>query len=212
MIFRVVIVAIGFVSRAQKPSSSAPGWFKQRRPLFGKKPRRHQTAIRDQAADRSQPATALLPHLSLWGNFGETLRPRNLSVPRAGQAKRRARFPQDDAPWPGAFAAESRPRRIRDRHRQRIGSVRNRLGTWAASAGSAHAKPRSTARRPIQAYEVEPSAPVSHRGIASHSKTQLVCSLRCASVRRPARHAGPRLVQLLFMIGISGRIGYCSLR
>ena len=140
MIFRVVIVSVGVVSHAAKSSTSAPGWFKQRCPLVGKKPRRHQTAIRGQAAVCSQTATALLPHLSLWGNFGESLRPRNLSVPRAGQAKRRARSPQSNAPSPGAFAAESRPRRIRDRHRQRIGSVRNRLGTWAASAGSLRSK------------------------------------------------------------------------
>ena len=125
--------------------ASAPGWFKQRRPLYrcflhqGKILRRHQTAIRGQAAVRSQTATALLPYLSLWGNW-ETLRPRNLSVPRAGQAKRQARSPKGSALSPEAFAAESRPRQTRDRHRRRIGSVRNRLGTWAASAGSSRSK------------------------------------------------------------------------
>ena len=35
----------------------------------------------------------------------------------------------------GAFAAESRPRRTRDRQSKRIGSVRRRLCKWAASAG-----------------------------------------------------------------------------
>ncbi len=47
-------------------------------------------------------------------------------------------------------------------------------------------------------------AHVSQCGIMSQIETHLLCSLVCASVRRPARHAGPRLVQLLFMIGISG--------
>ncbi len=138
MIFRVLIVSFGFVSHAAKSSTSAPGWFKQRCPLIGKKPRRHQTAIRDQAVACSHANTAL-PLFALRG-YLETSRPRNLSVPRAGQAKRRARSPKGTAPSSGAFVAESRPRRIRDRHRQRIGSVLRGLGTWAASAGSSRSK------------------------------------------------------------------------
>ena len=73
----------------------------------------------------------------------EDVAPRNLSVPRAGQANRRARSPKGKGTprfSPGAFAAESRPRQTRHRHRQRIGSVQNRLGTWAASAGSSRSK------------------------------------------------------------------------
>jgi hypothetical protein len=109
---------------------------------------------------------------------------------------------------PGAFAAESRPRRIRDRQ-----SATHRLSSKPARhVGSlgwlrAFENPRSPARRPIQSDEVEPVAPVSRGGIVSQIETHSMCSLHCASVRRPARRAGPRLVQLLSMIGISRRIG-----
>ena len=109
---------------------------------------------------------------------------------------------------PGAFAAESRPRRTR--HRQSA-NASAQFETGSARGQPRQAprvrKPRSPARRPIQAYEVEPSARVSRGGIVSQIETHSMRSLFCASVRRPARHAGPRLVQLLSMIGISGRIG-----
>jgi len=109
---------------------------------------------------------------------------------------------------PGAFAAESRPRRIRDRH-----PATHRLSSKPArhvgSLGRLRAfeNPRSPARRPIQSDEVEPVALVSRGGIKSQIETHSLCSLPCASVRRTARHAGPRVVQLLSMIGISRRIG-----
>ena len=144
---------------------------------------------------------------SFGGNW-ETLRPRNLSVPRAGQAKRQARSPKGSALSPGAFAAESRPRRIRDRqsatHRlsskpaRHVGSLGWLLRVRKSSVHGAAANPSD---------EVEPSAHVSRCGIVSQIETHSLCSLPCASVRRPARHAGPRLVQLLSMIGISRRIG-----
>ena len=90
----------------------------------------------------------------------------------------------------------------------RIGSVRSRLCKWAASAGPVtFENPRSPARRPIQADEVEPSPQRSLRGIASQILTPRLRSLFGASVRRTARHAGPRVVQLLFMIGISTIVG-----
>ena len=69
-----------------------------------------------------------------------TSRPRNLSVPRAGQANRRARSPKGDASTAAVLGRiESDPRRGR-RRSIRIGSVQNRLGTWAASAGSSRSK------------------------------------------------------------------------
>ena len=172
------------------------------------KPRRHQTAIRDQAAVCSQTATALLPNLSLWGGFGESLRPRNLSVPRAGQAKRRARSPKRDALFAGSIrrgietAANSSSATSNASAQFETGSARGQ-----PRQAPRVRNPRSPARRPIQAYEVEPVPPVSQCGIKSQIETHSLCSLRCASVRHIARHAGPRLVQLLSMIGISTRIG-----
>jgi hypothetical protein len=80
-----------------------------------------------------------------------------------------------------AFRREHSPRN-RDRselvigNQQRIGSVRCRLGTWAASAAPSHAKPRSTARRPIKAYEVEPSAHMSPQGIGVPDQDPLWCA------------------------------------
>ena len=72
-------------------------------PHQGKIPRQHQTALRGQANVCSHTATALLPNLSLWGEFWETQRPRNLSVPRAGQAKRRARSPKSSVLFAGSI-------------------------------------------------------------------------------------------------------------
>jgi hypothetical protein len=120
---------------------SAPGWFKQRRP-YSAKPRRHQTALRAQADSCSHEPTALSP-LSFQGNL-ETSRPRNLSVPRASQAKRRARSSKGNARLPGAFPRNRDLGGTRGRQSQRIGSVRERLCTWAASAGSCERKPAVT--------------------------------------------------------------------
>jgi hypothetical protein len=142
----------------------------------------------------------------------ETLRPRNLSVPRAGQANRRARSPKGNVPTPGAFAVESRPRQTR--HRQ---SATHRLSSKPAlhvgSLGRLRAfeNPRSPAWRPIQSDEVEPVAHASRCGILSPIETHRLCSLPCASVRRPARHVGPRVGQLLSMIGISRAIRWMFL-
>jgi len=48
-------------------------------------------------------------------------------------------------------------------------------------------------------------AHVSRCGIMSQIETRYRCARSFApQLGRPARHAGPRLVQLLFMIGISG--------
>jgi len=138
MIFRVVIVNVGFVSHAAKSSMSAPGWFKQRCQLIGNKPRRHQTAIRGQANVCSHTATALSLHLP--GEFERRCAPE--TSPCHVQAKQNGELDLRRVACfsPGAFVAESRPRRIRDRHRQRIGSVLRGLGTWAASAGSTRSK------------------------------------------------------------------------
>ena len=138
----VVIDATDSFSRGRMLRTSAPGWFKQRRP-FSAKPRRHQTALRAQANSCSHEPTALSP-LSFQGNL-ETRRPRNLSVPRAGQASRRAQSSKGDAEKAGSVPEESRPRRNSSvGNRKRIGSVRNRLCTWAASAGSCERKPAVT--------------------------------------------------------------------
>ena len=106
------------------------------------KPRRHQTALRDQADSCSHEPTALSP-LSFQGNW-ETQRPRNLSVPRAGQAKRRARSSKGNDGLPGAFPRNRDLDGTHGRQSQRIGSVRQRLCTWAASAGSCERKPAVT--------------------------------------------------------------------
>jgi hypothetical protein len=196
-------------SQQDASDSSAPGWFKQRRPLSAK-PRRHQTALRDQANSRSHEPTAWSP-LSFQGNW-ETQRPRNLSVPRAGQAKRQARSSQGDDGLPGAFPRNRDLDGTHSRQSQRIGSVRNRLGTWAASAGSCERKPAvtGTAANPVvrgRAFV----APESCAGSLSQMLTPSLRSLFCASVRSIARHAGPRLVQLvLYMLFFIRLLSYRS--
>ena len=106
------------------------------------KPRRHQTALRGQANVCSHTATATLAPPSR--GILKASRPRNLSVSRAGQAKRRARSSKGDARLPGAFPRNRDLDGTRDRLAQRIGSVRNRFCTWAASAGSWERKPAVT--------------------------------------------------------------------
>jgi hypothetical protein len=143
---------------------SAPGWFKQRRPLIGKN---------TEAAPNSYTGSGqrVFPHgdgivsFSLQRAFGNNAPQKPLRA-TCRPSKTASSISEEGR----AFCRERSPRN-RDRgklvigNQRRIGSVRCRLGTWAASAISSHAKPRSTARRPIQEYEVEPLAPVSHQGI-----------------------------------------------
>src|SRR5260370_4816719 len=160
--------------------------------LTVKLPRRHQTAIRGRAVSCSHATTALSLFPSLRGNW-ETLRPRNLCVPHAGQAKRQARSPKGDVPSPEAFGAESRPRQTRDRqpatHRLssksalHVGSLGRLLGVR---------KPRGPARGPFQPGEVEPSAQVSRAGSWSHFVTHsdALALLRLSSASSSPRRAG----------------------
>src|SRR5207253_2358013 len=102
------------------------------------KPRRHQTAIRDQAVARSRATTALSPPLS--GGHWKRCVPE--TSPCHVQAKQNGEL---DLRKVACFCREHSPRnRDRDKliigNQQRIGSVRNRLGTWAASAGSSRSK------------------------------------------------------------------------
>ena len=85
-------------------------------------------------------------------------RPRNLSVPHAGQANRASSTPLWVTPPAWRISAASRAARAgvlrRDQPAQRIGSVRKRLGMWAASYESCVSvrfwKTRSTAWGPIK--------------------------------------------------------------
>ena len=70
----------------------------------------------------------------------ETQRPRNLSVPQAGQANRQARSPKGSVRLPGAFARNRDRGKLMVGIRQRIGSVRTRLCMWAASAMLRHVR------------------------------------------------------------------------
>ena len=74
----------------------------------------------------------------------ENRRPRNLSVPHAGQANRRAQSSKGNDGLPGAFPRNRDLDGTRGRQSQRIGSVRKRLCRWAASAGSCERKPAVT--------------------------------------------------------------------
>jgi len=128
----------------------------------------------------------------------ETQRPRNLSVPRAGQAKRRARSSKGDARLPGAFPRNRDLDGTRDRQSQRIGSVRERLCTWAASAGSCERKPAVTDAAANQSVRGRAFAAGESYGIdVPDVDSRAMRSLHCASVRQTARRAGPRLVQLV---------------
>jgi hypothetical protein len=140
MIFRVVIVAIGFVSRARQSSMSAPGWFKQRCPSLGKTeaaPNSYTGSGRDPFPDSDGIASQSLP---LGGVFGRHRAPE--TSPCHVQAKQNGEL---DSRRIAGRGREHSPRN-RDRgklvigNQQRIGSVRCRLGTWAASAGSARSK------------------------------------------------------------------------
>ena len=155
MIFRVIIVNFDFVSHAWQSSMSAPGWFKQRRPLIGKN---------TEAAPNSYtgsghclfPDSDGIASTPLFRGELETLRPRNLSVPRAGQAKRRARSPKSGVLFAGSIrrgietAANSSSASSDASAQFKTGSARGqpRLAPRVRN-------PRSPARRPIQAGEVE---------------------------------------------------------
>ena len=135
-------------SQQDASDSSAPGWFKQQCPFFGcftyKYKHRDGTkqlyGIRPTRVPTSRRRCLLFPSRG----YLETRRPRNLSVPRAGQANRRARSSKGDARLPGAFPRNRDLDGTRGRQSQRIGSVRERLCTWAASAGSCERKPAVT--------------------------------------------------------------------
>ena len=167
MIFPCRIVTSRLVFQRRSPRSFCTGVVQARRPLGNRDGTKQLYGIRPMHV----PMQRRLPLFSLQGVL-ENQRPRNLSVPHAGQANRRARSPQGSAAIVGSIPAESRPRRTRDRQRKRIGSVSRRLCTWAASAGPVtFEKPRSPARRPIQSDEVEPSPQRSRGGITSRILT-----------------------------------------
>src|ERR1700692_2786171 len=142
MTFRVIIVSVGFVSRVPESSMSAPGWFKQRRPLIGKNTEAAPNSYTGSGGCMFPCNHGIVSSPSR-GHL-ETQRPRTLSVPRAGQAKRQARFPKESVLSPGAFAAESRPRQTRDRqpatHRLSSMSARHvgSLGRLLACETSVH--------------------------------------------------------------------------
>ena len=148
LFLHVVIDATDSSSRGRMPRTSAPGWFKQRRPIFGcftyKLKHRDGTkqlyGLRPIHVPMSRRRCLLFPSRG----YLETSRPRNLSVPRAGQAKRQARSPKGNDGQPGAFPRNRDLDGTRGRQSQRIGSVRSRLCTWAASAGSCERKPAVT--------------------------------------------------------------------
>jgi len=102
------------------------------------------------------------------------------------------------------------------RQSQRIGSVRERLCTWAASAGSCERKPAVTdaAANPSvrgRAFAAGESCGIDVPDVDSRAMR----SLPCASVRQLARRAGPRLVQLvLYMVFSIRYLSYhnCSYR
>jgi hypothetical protein len=132
MIFRAVIVNVGFVSHARKSSTSAPGWFKQRRPLIGMKPRRHQTAIRDQANVCSHTATASSQNLSFEG-YSESASQKPLRA-TCRPSKTASSIPEGQP----ASCREHSPRN-RDRNELIIG-----IGNASAqfNTGSARGQPR----------------------------------------------------------------------
>ena len=127
-------------SQQDASDSSAPGWFKQRCPFF------RVLLTRGKHRDGTNPLYGLRP------TRVPTSRRRCLLFPSGGiwkrgvpetspchvQAKQNGKL---DSRRITCFRREHSPRN-RDRRelvigkRQRIGSVRNRLGTWAASAGS----------------------------------------------------------------------------
>ena len=127
MIFRVVIVNVGFVSHARQSSMSAPGWFKQRCPLIGKKteaaPNSYTGSGRCLFPDSDGIASQSLP----LGEFENRCVPE--TSPCHVQAKQNGELdPRRVArSLRGAFAAESRPRQTH--HRQ---SATHRLSSSRA--------------------------------------------------------------------------------
>ena len=187
LILHVVIVATDSFSRCRMFRFSAPGWFTQRRP-FSAKPRRHQTALRDQAVACSHATTALLP--SLRGNWKHGVPE---TSPYHGQAKQ---------------IGELDPRKVttdcRERSRGIETSTEFVVGSRNASAqfviGSARGQPRldpvkenlrSPTRRPIQACEVESSPQGSRAGSMSQILTPAPCvrSLCLSSANSSPRRA-----------------------
>ena len=181
MIFPCLIVTSRIVFQTSASANSAPGWFK------------HGLALRVLFSLRKNTEAAPNSYTgSGRGMFpcsdGFLSSPSKgylrISVPETSPCHTQAKQigaldPRRAAPQSsGAFAAESRPRRTRHRQCKRIGAVRRRLCAWAASAGPlTFENPRSPARRPIQADEVEPMPHRSHRGIVSQMLTPRVRSL-----------------------------------
>ena len=155
--------------------------------LSVKEPRRHQTAIRSQADACSHATTALLP-LSQGRNG-------NVAPQKPLRATGRPSKSASSIPAGERFSRREHSPRNRDRSELVIDNATHRLSsTSALQVGSLgwtrHVrKPRSPARRPIQADEVEPMPQRSPGGIASQMLTPRLRSLFGASVRRPARHA-----------------------
>jgi hypothetical protein len=128
--------------------TSAPGWFKQRCPfcdIFSTKGKyrdgtKQLYGLRPIHVPMKRRRCFLFPSRG----YLETRRPRNLSVPHTGQANQQARSSKGNDGLPGAFPRNRDLDGIRSRQSQRIGSVRKRLCTWAASAGSCERNPAVT--------------------------------------------------------------------
>ena len=144
------------------------------------------------------------------GNFGNaasqkplraTRRPSKTasSIPHPQPLSQRERGARSgDAGLPGAFPRNRDLDGTRGRQSQRIGSVRERLCTWAASAGSCERKPAVTDAAANQSVRGRAFAAGESYGIdVPDVDSRAMRSLHCASVRQTARRAGPRLVQLV---------------
>ena len=128
-------------SQQDASDSSAPGWFKLRRP-FSAKPRRHQPALRAQADSCSHEPTALSP-LSLQGNWKR-------GVPETSPCHGQAKQSGELDPRKVTTDCRERSRGIETSTELVIGtrsaSAQFVVGfcTWAASAGSCERKPAVT--------------------------------------------------------------------
>ena len=165
----------------QSRRSSAPGWFKQRRPLCGVFLTRGKNrggtkqlyGIRPTCVPTRRRPCLFFPSRGIRRRSVPETSPCHVQAKQDGKLDPR-RVTRHS---PGAFAAESRPQQTRHRHpaTHRLSSKPARhvgsLG-WLFSMQN----PRSPARRPIQAYEVEPSAHRSPQGIVVPDQDSLCCA------------------------------------
>jgi hypothetical protein len=145
----------------------------------------------------------------------ETQRPRNLSVPRAGQANRQARSPQGKradrrglrSSWSAAKLRRIESGASRGRRRSiRIGSVSRRLCTWAASGGLVTFESLGH-RRGGQSKRKKSS--LRRTGAFAGSRPRFWLRACGRSVRLSSAYSSPRraeLVQLLSIIVISAGV------